>query len=82
MSDEHCCEYYVGEDRGDENGECGKPATDTYRFSDGSAMYFCAEHWDEWVKEEQEDLAEFGPDHPLTNDILETLILNGVISKP
>jgi hypothetical protein len=76
---EHC-EYYVG-DYGLENGDCGLPATDAYRFRDGSAIHLCAKHWDEWVKEEQEDLAEFGDEHPLYNDIRETLTLNGVIQK-
>jgi hypothetical protein len=82
VSDEHYCEYYVGEDVGLEDDECGLPATETWRFPDGSVIYFCAKHWDEWAREEQEDLAEFGPDHILTGDILETLILNGVISRP
>lgn len=81
MTEEHFCEYYVGDYAVGEDGECGLPATETYRFIEGDTMYFCAKHWDEWVKEEQDDLAEFGPDHPLTNDIIETLILNGVISR-
>jgi hypothetical protein len=77
---EHC-EYYVGEDIGLEGDECGLPATDAYRFRDGSSFHLCAKHWDEWVKEEMEDLAEFGDEHPLYNDIRETLALNGVTSK-
>ena len=79
MSDEHC-EFYVG-DYGLEDGECGLPATSPYHFTDGSVLYFCPKHWEEWVKEEQEDLAEYGRDDSLGQSILDTLILNGVISK-
>lgn len=79
---ENVCEYYVGEYGLEEDGtECGLPATELYRFTDGSGLWFCRKHWDAWVKEEEDDLAEFGDDHPLTQSIRETLALNGVIQK-
>lgn len=79
MSDEEqYCQAYEGDHGLTEDGDCGLPATEIYKFDDGSGTPLCAKHWEEWVTEDEEELAEVGRESARGQEILDTWRLNGI----
>jgi len=60
---------------------CGLPATTTWRYPEGSAMYFCPKHIEKWIEWDENDLAKSGRGSDVGQYILATWRLNGIISR-